>query len=137
MNAAALDNRTMNRIDAFSMSEMRIRQNRKWRREIVRKQRIVLGIVIAAVLSSVIFLGATLMIKAGSNETVPVVKYYTVVNVHAGDTLESLSEGRFSKEHYDSFEDYINEILKINHLDKPEDLKAGENVIMPYYYVYK
>ena len=65
------------------------------------------------------------------------VKYYAVVNVHAGDTLESLSKERFDKDHYDSFESYINEILRINHLDNPEDLKAGENVIIPYYDVYK
>jgi hypothetical protein len=141
MNAAVLDGRFDGRFvdatDSFSRSERRIRENRKWRMQIVRRQRIALGTIIAVILSAVLFIGATLMIKAQNNDTAPVVKYYTVVNVHAGDTLESLSKERFSEDHYDSFESYINEILRINHLDSPEDLKAGENVIIPYYDVYK
>ena len=141
MNAAVLDGRFDGRIvnatDSFSRSERRIRENRKWRREIVRRQRIALGVVVAVILSAVFFIGASLMIKAQNNDTVPVVKYYAVVSVHAGDTLESLSKERFAEDNYDSFESYINEILRINHLDNPEDLKAGENVIIPYYDVYK
>ena len=141
MNAAVLDGRFDGRIvnatDSFSRSERRICENRKWRREIVRRQRIALGVVVAVILSAVLFIGASLMIKAQNNDTVPVVKYYAVVNVHAGDTLEGLSKERFAEDHYDSSESYINEILRINHLDNPEDLKAGENVIIPYYDVYK
>ena len=42
MNAAVLDGRFDGRIvnatDSFSRSERRIRENRKWRREIVRRQ---------------------------------------------------------------------------------------------------
>ncbi|MBE5832334.1 MAG: hypothetical protein E7306_11430 [Butyrivibrio sp.] len=136
MNAAMLDGRMINRADYFSMSEVRIRQNKKRRMEIVRRQRIVLGVLITVILSSLIFIGGTLMIKAQNSDTAPIVKYYTVVNVHGGDTLESLSKVRFSEEHYDSFDAYINEILRINHLEKPEDLKAGENVIIPYYDVF-
>ena len=50
MIAAMLDGRMINRVDYFSMSEVRIRQNKKRRMEIVRRQRIVLGGLIAVIL---------------------------------------------------------------------------------------
>lgn len=137
MNTIAMDNRAYNGYGYYSRSEMRIRANRKWRMQIVRRQRIALAVSIAVVLSIVIFFAASIMIKAQNNGTEPMVKYYTVAMVHGGDTLESLAKASFSEDHYDSFDAYINEIMRINHLDAPEDLKAGENVVIPYYDVYK
>ncbi|MCR5557633.1 MAG: LysM peptidoglycan-binding domain-containing protein [Butyrivibrio sp.] len=137
MNTIAMDNRAYNGYGYYSRSEMRIRANRKWRMQIVRRQRIALAVSIAVVLSIVIFFAASIMIKAQNNGIEPMVKYYTVAMVHGGDTLESLAKESFSSDHYDSFDAYINEILRINHLDDPEDLKAGENVVIPYYDIYR
>ena len=137
MNATVLNGRTYNGFGDCSISEIRRRENRKWRREVVRRQRIVLSAFIAVILSIIISFGVSIMINAKSNDSAPMVKYYTVTTVHAGDTLEGLAKERFSKEHYESFDAYINEILRINHLDAPEDLKAGENVVIPYYDIYK
>jgi LysM repeat protein len=137
MNAMVMDNRTYNGYDYFSRSEMRIRANKKRRMEIVRRQRVFLGAMVAMLLALIVSLGTTVIIKAQNNDTAPEVKYYTVQMVHSGDTLESLAKERFSKEHYVSFEAYLNEIMRINHLDAPEDLMAGENVVIPYYDVYR
>ena len=135
MNTIAMNNRTYN--GYYSRSEMRIRANRKWRMQVVRRQRLVLAAFLAVVLSIIMSFTASIMIKAQNNDMEPTVKYYTVKVVHGGDTLESIAKPMFSEEHYKSFDAYINEILRINHLDAPEDLKAGENVVIPYYDVYK
>ena len=128
---------TLTRVNYFSKSEVRIRANKIRRREIVRRQKIVLAVIIAVLLSIIISFGASIMIKAQNNDTEPMVKYYTVAVVHGGDTLESLAKKHYSEEHYKNFEAYMNEIMKINHLDAPEELKAGENVVIPYYDIYK
>ena len=137
MNTIAMENRVYNGYGYYSRSEMRIRANKKWRMQVVRRQRLVLAAFLAVVLSILMSFAASIMIKAQNNDAEPMVKYYTVTMVHGGDTLESLAKDSFSEDHYDSFDAYINEILRINHLDAPEDLKAGENVVIPYYDVYK
>jgi hypothetical protein len=137
MKAVLMDGITYNGFGKVSQSEIRIRENRKWRMEVVRRQRIVLASFIAAVAFMAILFSASLMIKAQDNTYEPTCKYYTVANVHAGDTLWVMAQKYYSEENYKNYDAFITEICKINHLESPEDLKAGENVVIPYYDVYK
>lgn len=59
-------------------------------------------------------------------------KYYKSVAVSNNDTLWSIAEQYMDGEHYDSVEDYIEEVKRMNAL--PDDtIRYGEYLIVPYY----
>lgn len=115
--------------------EIRIAANRKKRLRIVRRQRMILGIVIAIVVFLGIFLATTMLTQAQS-EKVPI-KYYTSITIKPGETLSSiadryLSDAELSKE-YKNADSYIKEVCAMNHIDEDDTIYAGENLCVPYY----
>jgi cell division protein YceG involved in septum cleavage len=115
--------------------EIRIAANRKKRLRIVRRQRMILGIVIAVIVFLGIFLATTMLTQAQS-ENVPI-KYYTSITIQPGDTLSSiaasyLSDSELSKA-YKNADSYIKEVCAMNHIDEGETIYAGENLCVPYY----
>lgn len=59
-------------------------------------------------------------------------KYYKSIIISNGDTLWSIAQEYMDEEHYDSTNDYINEVRKLNALGN-EDIHYGEYLIVPYY----
>lgn len=59
------------------------------------------------------------------------VKYYTSIEVQAGDTLWDLA-GLYASEEYDSRAEYIDEVRKLNHL-AGDEITAGLYLTIPYY----
>lgn len=110
--------------------EIRIAENKKRRLKIVRRQRIILGAVIAILVVLAAFLASTLVTEARSEEVR--YKYYTPVMVHSGDTLESLADGYITDDYRDSAS-YIKEVCGINNLEDADSIIAGECIILPYY----
>ena len=110
--------------------EIRIEENRKRRLRIVRRQRIILALVIAAVVFVFAFLGTKLVLSANSVNVR--FKYYTSITVHSDDTLSSIADEHISSE-YKSADSYIREVCAINHLDEEGTIYAGENLVVPYY----
>ena len=110
--------------------EIRIAENKKRRLKIVRRQRIILGAVIAILVVLAAFLASTLVTEARSEEVR--YKYYTPVMVHSGDTLESLADGYITDDYRDSAS-YIKEVCGINNLEDADSIIAGECIIVPYY----
>lgn len=58
-------------------------------------------------------------------------KYYTSIEVSYGDTLWSIAD-EYACSKYDSKNDYVDEVMQINHL-KEENIIAGQFLIVPYY----
>lgn len=58
-------------------------------------------------------------------------KYYTSIEIQYGDSLWTLA-GEYAGEEYKSAEDYVHEVMQINHL-REENLIAGQYLIVPYY----
>ncbi len=86
--------------------------------------------VIAAMLFAIIF--SATAIKAGNRTDGPVpVKYYTSIEVKSGDTLYSIANTYMSAG-YSSADEYINEVMNMNHLSSTT-IKAGEYLAIPYY----
>ena len=110
--------------------EIRIAENKKNRMQIVRKQQMILAIVIAVVLATTIFLGAAFVTNAQSEGGS--YKYYTSVTVSYGDTLTDIAQKYITKEYKDT-EAYIREVCAINHLESEDSLLAGTDIIVPYY----
>lgn len=59
-------------------------------------------------------------------------KYFTSVQIEPGDTLWSLADRYADQEHYASRDQYITEVMTMNHLSG-EELSAGDYLILPYY----
>lgn len=59
-------------------------------------------------------------------------KYFTSVQIQAGDTLWSLADRYADDVHYASQDQYIAEVMEINHMTD-EDIYAGNYLIVPYY----
>lgn len=59
-------------------------------------------------------------------------KYYTSITVSGDDTLWSIAEKYMDPEHYQSANDYIQEVKNMNHL-KNDVITYGEHLIVPYY----
>lgn len=75
---------------------------------------------------------STTVIKAGNRSDAPsAVKYYTSIEVKSGDTLSSIADSYMSAG-YSSTDEYINEVMKMNHLTSTT-IKAGEYLAIPYY----
>ena len=133
------NNYRCDRYEELSPSEQRIMLNKKRRLKIVRRQRLILLAAVIAVvfLFMSMFMKMSLVLSAQSRDITPTCKYYKVVSVHAGDTLESLATKYYANDKYGDFSSYISEICSINHLDDPDVIKAGENVVIPYYDEYR
>ncbi len=58
-------------------------------------------------------------------------KYFTSYVVEKNDTLWDIAEEYMSPE-YDSIYEYIDEVMKSNHL-KSTDIRYGQMLILPYY----
>ena len=59
-------------------------------------------------------------------------KYYTSIQIEPGDTLWSLAERYADQEHYASRDQYITEVMAMNHMSG-EELSVGSYLILPYY----
>lgn len=58
-------------------------------------------------------------------------KYFTCIMVEYGDNLWSIAQN-YQGENYASTNDYVNEVMRINHLTD-EDIRAGQYLVVPYY----
>lgn len=122
-----------NHNDYNSRSEERIRRNKIRRQRIFRRQFAILLFVLTLFVVFGVFIGTTLMTGAQSDEYVPEFKYYTTVTVHEGDTVTKLANKYYSDNHYANIHNYIYEICTLNRLGEKDSIKAGENIIIPYY----
>ncbi len=117
----------------FNRSEARIRSNKARRQRIVRRQYGVLLFTVSMVIFLSFFMKMSFSSDAQSDDYIPAFKYYHTVTVHSGDTLWSIASDNYDASHYDNLDKYIAEICSINNFSNPDSLKAGENIIIPYY----
>ena len=117
----------------FSKSEVRIRNNRRRRQRIVRRQFSMLLIAITIIIFLAVFFTSTLMSDAKSDTYEPEFKYFTTITVHSGDTLLSIADDYYSPDHYVNIKSYISEICNLNGIERADLIKAGENLIIPYF----
>jgi len=90
-------------------------------------------VFIVCVLAILIALSASLFsqnIEAHDNDILH--KYYTSVTIHPGDSLWSIANEHYQLG-YDNQNEYINEVMQINHITDADDLISGTSIVIPYY----
>lgn len=60
-------------------------------------------------------------------------KYYTAVTVQCGDTMWDIAEEYIDYGEYQDKQAYIAEVCSINHMNDDASLRAGQQLIVPYY----
>ena len=112
-------------------SEYRIRKNRMKRQRQLRRR---IGTVL---LTAVLVFGSSLLFfsfrtKAQSSDEEIFYKYYKSVTIESGDTLWDFAQ-QYCDSHYDSYQDYVDEVMNMNTLSESENITTGQNIIIPYY----
>ncbi len=112
-------------------------RERRWHRRRLRRQRIFRR-RIAAVLFTVCLVAVCVVsygsIRSRANEEQRnSFKYYTRISVGNGDTLWDIAEQYMDAQHYKNKNDYIAEVIQINHLDEEAGICAGQYITVPYY----
>jgi uncharacterized membrane protein YgaE (UPF0421/DUF939 family) len=110
---------------------------RMHRSEVIRqqKQRRKMVFLIALTLFLMFSIGfgfGSLLSKAQETKQTESYKYYTNVEIQKGDTLWEIADTYMDTAHYRSRNDYMNEIMNINHMTS-DRLITGQKIIVPYY----
>ncbi len=112
-------------------SERRICRNRVRRQREMMKNFLILAMTVCLIVTcSVVLSGFRSNAKDDSTETS--YKYYKSIVVSGDDTLWSIAEEHMDVEHYDSINDYINEVKAMNSLSD-DAIHYGTHLIIPYY----
>ncbi|MCM1263069.1 MAG: LysM peptidoglycan-binding domain-containing protein [Butyrivibrio sp.] len=112
-------------------SERRIRNNKIRRQREMRKNIILTIMTICLVITFSLSLSSFLSnAKEDSGKTC--YKCYKSITIANDDTLWSIAQEYMDDEHYDSVNDYIKEVKKINVLST-NDITYGAHLIVPYY----
>lgn len=112
------------------LREKKIRQNRiRRQRQLRRRIVFTLAITILLICSTLGFTSITSKAQEAHEEVN--VKCFTSVMVPYGSSLYELAEEYSDSRFYDSYQDYIDEVKYINHID--DDIKAGSYLVIPYY----
>lgn len=116
--------------ESLERSAYRSRCNRQRRLRLVRRRVFLLLLGIVLVIGLSISYKAFLS-EANTGEKETNYKYYTSVEVSYGDSLWSIAENYLCDE-YSSENDYIHEVMEINHLED-DQVSAGQMLVIPYY----
>lgn len=108
-------------------SERRIRINRLKRRRELRKH--ILTFVLVITCSMMFF---TVKTKAQNRDETIYYKYYKSITVSRDDSLWTYAAEYADEDHYDSYQNYINEVLQMNGLSG-ENITIGQHLVIPYY----
>ena len=109
---------------------------RKQKRDRIRRtkqiiERVLLTICIIALLA----IGSSVILtKATTTEEAKEVyyKYYTEIEIEAGDSLWEIAGRYMENGPYESREDYMNEVVEINQLSSATIIR-GQHLVVPYY----
>lgn len=112
-------------------SERRIRNNRIRRQREMRKNFLMFVMTVCLIITCSISLNG-FRSNAKDDSVKTSYKYYKSITIDNNDTLWSIAEEYMDKEHYDSVNDYINEVKNMNSLTSDE-IQYGEHLIIPYY----
>lgn len=117
----------------FNKSEERIRLNKIRREREYRKQVTLLTLALVLLLSVVVF-GVTAIHSNAENSDYKVeYKYYKNVVVGYGDSLWNIAQDNISYDHYDNVDEYISEVMNINHISDQNTITSGCTLTVPYY----
>ena len=127
-----MNNNSMRRMRIEDVrSERRIMKNRIRRQREMKKNFLILVMTMCLIVTGSLSLSG-FRANAKDDSTEVSYKYYKSISVANNDTLWSIAQEYMDEEHYDSINDYIEEVKSMNSLTD-EIIHYGEYLIIPYY----
>lgn len=120
-----------NRSIQDSRSERRIRNNRIRRRREMRKNFLLFVMTLCLIVTTSIVI-SSFRSNAKTDPAKETCRYYKSITVSERDTLWSIAKTYMDETHYDSVQDYIDDVMHINNL-KNDAIYADAHLIVPYY----
>lgn len=114
-----------------NISERRIRNNKLRRRRQLRRN-ICISLMTFLLVTGFSVLFFSFGSKAQTDTEDVSYKYYKSITVQTGDTIWDYARLYADKNFYDSYDNYIKEVMTINHLED-DNIIYGQNIILPYY----
>lgn len=118
---------------SYKISRGRQLVNRNRRRAQMRKVRNMQIFVVTVILCILAVSLTSFVSRAASKDNVTYFKYYSNIEVNAGDTLVDIAAMYADHIHYESIQEYIDEVVYMNHLADADSIHAGTHIIVPYY----
>ncbi len=122
-------------MDLRAYEELLLREYRNKQKRMLRIRQLhrrIFLVVLTAVLVLLLTVSYhAILSEATTNDKDISFKYYTSIEIQHGDSLWTLAK-EYAGEEYASAEDYIHEVMQINHM-REETLIAGQYLIIPYY----
>ncbi len=113
--------------------DRKIYDNKKRRKEQLRHRGLLLFLFLCFICAG-IWSANSIISKAGTDRREDIsVKCYKNIMVQVGDTLTDIAEVYRDEEHYPSAEKYVKEVMLMNHLSEPQEIRPGDYLIIPYY----
>lgn len=112
-------------------SERRILKNKIRRQREMKKNFLILFMTVCLIVTCSISLSG-FRSNAKDDSTKTSYKYYKSIVVTSHDTLWSIAEEYMDEEHYNSINDYIEEVKSMNSLAN-DTIHYGQYLIVPYY----
>lgn len=112
-------------------SERRIQNNRIRRRREMRKNFLMFVMTLCLIVTTSVAV-SSFRSNAKNDASKETYKYFKSIVVSDSDTLWSIAETYMDEEHYDSVNEYIREVMRINSL-KNDAIYADAHLIVPYY----
>lgn len=106
-------------------------QRRKRIQELKQKLAILIVSILFIMIIGCIFGGILSDAKVSDNKERPY-KYFTSYTVRYDDTMWEIALNYMDGEHYNSVQEYIAEVERMNHIDA-DNIKAGSTIMLPYY----
>lgn len=94
-----------------------------------KRKMVYFGIILAGIVLFMVF-GTTTTANAGTQTSIRY-KYYKSIEIQDGSSLWDIAQ-TYMTEEYDSAEEYIKEVKKINHM-RDDLLYGGSYICVPYY----
>ncbi|MBO4982118.1 MAG: LysM peptidoglycan-binding domain-containing protein [Lachnospiraceae bacterium] len=104
----------------------RLRRQRKFRRKIATALLTLCLVTVCAVSYHAV------RISANEGEAMTF-KYYTRITVQSGENLWNIADRYIDYEQYKDKNEYIAEVVHINHLDEDASVRVGQHITVPYY----
>ena len=112
-------------------SDLKVLRQRMRRQQIIRR-RVAFSILAVLLIGWFIFFFSTIICEANESNSEVNYKYFTSYEVTKGDTLWTVASKNINYMYYHSIQDYIDEVMEINHMNN-STICVGESIIIPYF----